>query len=71
MPKCSSSEGREKLIQALTHLRLAINLLDQADAPPHIAAHVDLASYQLVALTGETSRRAIEISQIDTNADPH
>lgn len=35
------------LVQALEHLKAAIDLLDRAQAPAHIAAHVDLAAHQL------------------------
>ena len=37
----------EALTEALHHLRTAISLLDQADGPAHIAAHVDLAAHHL------------------------
>jgi hypothetical protein len=37
----------ETLLEALTHLELAIALLDTTAAPANIAAHVDLASCQL------------------------
>lgn len=43
----SAATHQEQLIRALDHLRAAIALLDAADAPPHIAAHVDLALHQL------------------------
>jgi len=39
-----------EVTSALRHLWTAIELLDDADAPPHIAAHVDLAANQLEAL---------------------
>jgi hypothetical protein len=35
------------LIEAMNHLRAAIDLLDRAGAPGHIAAHADLAFNQL------------------------
>jgi hypothetical protein len=35
------------LSEALNHLQSAIELLDRAGAPGHIAAHVDLAARQL------------------------
>jgi len=37
----------ELLIEAANHLRLAIELLDQADAPGHIGANADLALHQV------------------------
>ena len=37
---------------ALQHLQKAIELLDQADAPGQIAAHVDLAVHQLADALG-------------------
>jgi hypothetical protein len=43
-----SFEGKQDvLLDALTHLRAAIEILDQVDAPAHIAAHVDLAVNQI------------------------
>ena len=38
---------QQALIEALSHLQSAIELLDQASAPGHIAAHVDLAVNEL------------------------
>ncbi len=38
---------RDLLTEAAAHLRLALQLLDAADAPAHIGAHVDLAAHQL------------------------
>jgi hypothetical protein len=40
------------LAEALQHMRQAIELLDQADAPAQIAAHVDLAVHQLLDSIG-------------------
>lgn len=37
---------------ALEHLQQAISLLDQAEAPGQIAAHVDLAVHQLADALG-------------------
>lgn len=43
-----SVDRKQKLLSnALVHLKSAIELLDQAAAPGHIAAHVDLAANQL------------------------
>ncbi len=38
---------QQLLIDALDHLRQAIDLLDLAAAPGHIAAHIDLALNQV------------------------
>lgn len=55
---------------ALEHLQLAIRLLDESNAPAHIAAHVDLAVHQLQeAITTRPSN--YRIGQMDTNAEPH
>ena len=43
----SEATGREQLVRAGGLLRAAVALLDAADAPPQIAAHVDLALHQL------------------------
>lgn len=45
-----SSEGDCALTEALKHLQQAIALLDDAGAPPNIAAHLDLAAHQLSAV---------------------
>ena len=45
-----SSESDCALVQALKHLQQAIELLDNAGAPPNIAAHLDLAAHQLGAV---------------------
>lgn len=42
-----ASDGESLLVEALKHLRAAIVLLDRAQAPAQIAAHVDLATHQL------------------------
>lgn len=40
--------GRRKMLRgACEHLRSALDLLDCAEAPAHIGAHVDLAVHQL------------------------
>jgi len=49
VPNDSSSDEQQRLWDALKHLRNALDLLDLAQAPPHIAAHVDLAAHQLSA----------------------
>lgn len=45
-----SSERDCALVQALGHLQQAIELLDNAGAPPNIAAHLDLAVHQLAVV---------------------
>jgi len=45
---------QEQLGRALDHLRSAIALLDEADAPPQIAAHIDLALHQLQLTVAST-----------------
>lgn len=44
------------LIDAAKHLRAAIALLDEADAPAHIAAHLDLAANQIDDVIGSVDR---------------
>jgi hypothetical protein len=39
-----------ELSLALDYMRKAMALLDEVDAPAHIAAHVDLAAHQLQEL---------------------
>ena len=51
-----STNAPRTLEEALSHLRTAINLLDEADAPPEIAAHVDLGKCLLQALLDEKCR---------------
>lgn len=46
------------LRSAFEHLQEAMNLLDQSDASPHIAAHVDLAANKLEELI-KTSKQPI------------
>ena len=44
----------EMMESALEYLRKAIELLDQAEAPGQVAAHVDLAANQLVDAIADT-----------------
>ena len=45
---------REELLNdALKHLQAGLDLLDEACAPGHIGAHVDLALHQLAAVIGK------------------
>ena len=46
----SKLSDEETLADALAYLRSAIALLDRLDAPPHIAAHADLAASLLSAV---------------------
>lgn len=47
MRTSNSATDVQALWDALEHLRSAIEILDSAGAPAHIAAHVDLAMNQL------------------------
>ena len=58
MPKNSSSDEQQRLWDALNHLRSALELLDHAQAPPHIAAHVDLAVHQLTDFIETMAKRS-------------
>lgn len=55
---------------ALEHLQFAIRLLDESNAPAHIAAHVDLAVHQLQEAIN-TRPPNYHLGQMDTNAEPH
>jgi dTDP-4-amino-4,6-dideoxygalactose transaminase len=59
----AEAEDIEALWDAQAQITSAIALLDKAGAPPHIAAHLDLAHHQLTILIedgaiGATSRRS-------------
>lgn len=54
---------------ALEYLQLAIRLLDESNAPAHIAAHVDLAVHQLQEAI-DACPRNYPARQMDTNAEP-
>lgn len=56
-----ASSDNELLVTALSHLRAAIDLLDDAAAPGHIAAHADLAAHQLEALIGRGAPSKVEM----------
>lgn len=58
VPKNSSSDEQQRLWDALNHLRSALELLDHAQAPPHIAAHVDLAVHQLTDFIETMAKRS-------------
>lgn len=42
-----STDRQRMLRDALELLRIALDLLDRAAAPPQIGAHIDLAAHQL------------------------
>jgi hypothetical protein len=51
-----AADEADILVQALKQLRSAIAMLDEARAPEHIAAHVDLAVHQLADFLGTDNR---------------
>lgn len=69
MRNISPAGNDESLREALDHLVCAIELLDQAGAPAHIAAHVDLAAHEVKNL-GEPGPWQASVTDIETNADP-
>lgn len=62
--------GREQLfLKVLEQLHSSIKLLDGANAPGHIAAHIDLAMHQLQdVIEGEFA--GVRMVQIERNAAP-
>jgi hypothetical protein len=46
----AEADNLDRILEAQALLAVAIALLDKAGAPPHIAAHLDLAHHQLSAL---------------------
>lgn len=56
MQNCSSIEDGQRLLQALHHLRFAIGVLDEAQAPAQIAARVDLAAHELTVFIERLGR---------------
>jgi len=76
-PGCSGDEVRVEAIQerdhslglAAAHLRSALELLDEVEAPPHIAAQVDLALHQLEQEL-DPNRAHGDLVQIERNAEP-
>lgn len=70
MRNFSSAENHESLREALNLLVCAIELLDQAGAPGHIAAYVDLAAHEVKNLSEPVQWQA-SVTDIETNADPH
>ena len=63
------SGDRQLHLNALKELQSAIALLDQARAPGHIAAHVDLAMHQLQDLIDREAAGA-RLVQMERNAAP-
>ena len=54
---------------AADKLRSALELLDRGEAPPHIAAQVDLALYQLERVL-DPGKECADLIQIERNAEP-
>ena len=50
----------DALSSALAHLREALALLDEASAPAHIGAHVDLAAHQLQEFVSPLKARGVQ-----------
>lgn len=65
----TNSTREQMLIGAVDHLRTALQLLDAAEAPAQIGAHVDLALNQLQAEVVSTS--AIETIPPETSSARH
>lgn len=53
--KRHSESHDARLVQALASMRIALQLLDEADASPDIGAHLDLAICRLEAAAGSAS----------------
>ena len=62
-------ERKLSLSLAAAQLRSALQLLDQGEAPPHIAAQVDLALYQLEQEL-DPEKASGDLVQIERNAEP-
>ena len=63
---CNKKQAAHIMLgQALTHLQRALELLDRAAAPGHIAANVDLAMNQLLDALGGPSGAARSIFNPD------
>jgi hypothetical protein len=59
----------DMLLEALTNLQSALDLLDRSSAPAQIGAHVDLAIHDLRAAVA-AAPRVWPASQIERNAEP-
>lgn len=62
-------ERKHSLSLAAAQLRSTLQLLDQGEAPPHIAAQVDLALYQLEQEL-DPEKASGDLVQIERNAEP-
>lgn len=65
MAREQGSMRDQALSDAADHLRAAIAILDESDAPAHIAAHLDLALCQLGDILGSAP-----IMNARLNSDP-
>lgn len=63
-------EDREVLLVALNRLQSAIQLMDQGQAPGHIAAHVDLAIHQLAETIGTEAEASPVASDSNESGTP-
>jgi hypothetical protein len=61
----SNDSYQGKLTEALVQLQSAIQLLDEAEAPGHIAAHVDLAVNELMRVL--SIAHAPSLSRVELN----
>lgn len=64
-----STEQHHLMLEALSHLESALELLDRASAPGQIGAHVDLAIHDLSAAVDAVPRSGM-LDQIDWKAEP-
>jgi hypothetical protein len=69
MPEATCPGRHELLSNALEHLRLALHLLDEADAPAEIGARIDFVIHELYLVIARLTARDA-FTQIDRNADP-
>ena len=67
MSPISAGERLKILAEACSHIENAMDLLDAADAPGNIAAHLDLALNQLEDALGEV--RGPEARRSDSDED--
>lgn len=64
-----STEQHNLMLEALSHLESALELLDRSAAPGQIGAHVDLAIHDLSAVVDAVPRTA-SFDHIDWKAEP-
>lgn len=62
----AEADDFDALLEAQSLIASAIALLDKIGAPPHIAAHLDLAHHQLAALIENGGVAAITRSSGDS-----